>query len=94
MKTDWVCTDLDNEQYGRQLSETRFEFKEKNRGLLDYDEDEIIEFGVDLSDYSEKEIDDVARTYYGSLDELKEQCGDSWQWILAECIFEQENGLY
>jgi hypothetical protein len=94
MITDWVCTDLDNEQYGRQLSETRFEFKEKNRGLLDYEEDEFIEFGVDLSDYSEKEMYDVARTYYGSLDELKEQCGDSWKWILAECIFEQESGLY
>ena len=94
MITDWVCTDLDNEQYGRQLSETRFEFKEKNRGLLDYDEDEIIEFGVDLNHYSEKEIDDVARTYYGSLDELKEQCGENWQWVLAECIFEQESGLY
>lgn len=94
MMTDWVCTDFDNEQYGRQLSETKFEFKEKNRGLIDYEEDEIIHFGVDLSKYSEKEIDDVARTYYGSLDELKEQCGDSWQWILAECIFEQESGLY
>jgi hypothetical protein len=94
MKTDWICTDLDNKQYGRQLSETRFEFKEKNRGLLEYDEDEFIEFGVNLSDYSEKEIGEVARNYYSSLDELKEKYGKNWQWILAECIFEQENGLY
>jgi hypothetical protein len=91
---EWICTDLDNEQYGKQLSETKFEFKEKNRGFIDYDENEFIEFVVDLSKYSEKEIDDFARTYYVSLDELKQQCGDSWQWILAECIFEQESGLY
>lgn len=94
MNTDWICTDLDNKQYGRQLSETRFEFKEKNRGLLEYDEYEFIEFEINLNDYSEKKIDEVARDYYSSLDELKEICGKNWQWILAECIFEQENGLY
>jgi hypothetical protein len=91
---EWICTNLYNEQYGRQLSETNFEFKEKNRGLLDYDEDEFIHFGVDLSDYSEKEIDDVARTYYGSLDELKEQYANCWKLELAKCFYEQESGLY
>jgi hypothetical protein len=94
MKTDWVCTDLDNKQYGRQLSETKFEFKEKNRGLLDYDEDEIIEFGVDLSDYSEKEIEEVISGYYSCLDELKAIYVEDSNWIIAECIFEQESGLY
>jgi hypothetical protein len=94
MMKDWVCTDLDNEQYGRQLSENRFEFKEKNRGLLDYDEDEIIHFGVDLSNYSEKEIQEVVSSYYNSLDELKAIYGDDSNWIIAECIFEQESGLY
>ena len=33
MKTEWVCTDEDNEQYGRQIDIRTFEFKEKNRGL-------------------------------------------------------------
>ena len=94
MKTDWVCTDLDNEQYGRQLSETKFEFKEKNRGLLDYDEDEFIHFGVDLSDYSEKEIEEAISGYYSSLDELKAIYIKDSNSIIAECIFEQECGLY
>jgi hypothetical protein len=94
MVTDWVCTDLDNEQYGRQLSETRFEFKEKNRGLIDYDEDEFIEFGVDLSDYSDEEIEEAIYSYYISLDELKAIYGEDSNWVIAECIFEQERGLY
>lgn len=94
MKTEWVCTDLDNEQYGRQISERAYEFKEKNRGLLEYEEDEFVQIYVDLDNCTLKEIEEVADTYYGSLDELKEQCGDAWEWILAECIFEQESGLY
>lgn len=94
MKSDWICTDLDNEQYGRQLSETRFEFKEKNRGLIDYDEDEIIHFGVDLSKYSDKEIREAISGYYNSLEELKSIYGDDSNWVIAECIFEQESGLY
>lgn len=94
MITDWVCTDLDNEQYGRQLSKTRFEFKEKNRGLLDYEEDEFIEFGVDLTDYSQEHIEEVVSGYYSGLEELKSIYGEDSNWIIAECIFEQESGLY
>ena len=94
MNTEWQCTDPDNEQYGRQVSTNVYEFKEKNKGLIDYEEDEFIQILIDLDDYSSNDAEDIAETYYGSLDELKEQCGDSWEWILAECIFEQESGLY
>lgn len=94
MNTEWQCTDPDNEQYGRQIRTDVYEFKEKNRGLIDYEEDEFIQILIDLDDYSSDYAEEIAETYYGSLDELKEQCGDSWEWVLAECIFEQESGLY
>ncbi len=63
-------------------------------GLIEYDKGEFIEIYVNLDNYTLGEIEEVADTYYGSLDELKEECGDAWEWILAECIFEQESGLY
>ena len=94
MITDWVCTDLDNEQYGRQLSETRFEFKEKNRGLLDYEEDEFINMVIDIDDYSTEEIDNHISAYYRDIHELEAIYGKESNWIIAECIFEQESGLY
>ena len=53
---DWKCTDLDNEQYGRSISDRIYEFKEKNRGLSEYDEDEFIEIYVNLDNYTEGEI--------------------------------------
>ena len=93
---EWVCTDADNDQWGRQLSETKFEFKEKNHfAEFDQDEaDEYIEFEVDLNQYFDEQIAELVSPYYGSLNELKEICGDDWQWIMAECIFEQESGQY
>jgi hypothetical protein len=93
-KIEWLCTDLDNEQYGRQIKETVFEFKEKNRGLSDYEEDEFIEITICLDQYTAEQIENHISAYYGSLDELKGIYGDDSNWIIAECIFEQESGLY
>jgi hypothetical protein len=47
-----------------------------------------------LSMYSEQEIEKIALGYYQSLVELKEIYDKDWEFILAECIFEQESGLY
>lgn len=94
MKTEWVCTDLDNEQYGRQISDGVFEFKEKNRGLLEYEEDEFIEIIIDLGQYSTEEIDNHISAYYRDIHEVEEIYGKDADWIIAECIFEQESGLY
>lgn len=91
---EWKCTDLDNEQYGRQLGDRLFEFKEKNRGLLDYKEEEFIEIYVNLDNYTEGEIENYTSPYYSSIEEIVEIYGDSSDWIIAECIFEQESGLY
>ena len=91
----WTCTDLDNEQWGRKLYAGHYEFKEKNRNTSDEEElDEWIEIDIYLDRYTDSEIENHVSSYYGSLAELKEKCGESWEWILAECIFEQESGLY
>ena len=47
-----------------------------------------------LSQYNEKEREELASGYYKNLSELKEIYGKDWEFILAECAFEQENGLY
>lgn len=91
---DWQCTDPDNKQYGLQLREGVYLFKEKNHFHEINDEGEWIEIEINLAGYSDESREEIASTYYGSLNELKEQNGDSWEWILAECIFEQESGLY
>lgn len=90
----WKCTDLDSQQYGRQISETIYEFKEKNRGLSGYDEDEFIELTINLDNYSTDEIDNYISSYYSDIHELENIYGIDSDWIIAECIFEQESGLY
>jgi len=79
----WTCTDEDNQQYGRQLSERIFEFKE--RGYTDI---------IKLDDYNLKEINNIISSYYLSIEELKKEYKENSDWIIAECIFEQESGLY
>ena len=90
-ETSWVNTDPDNEQYGRKLHDGHYEFKEKDRFN---EEEEWIIIDILLSMYTEEQIENHVSAYYCSLAELKEQCGDDWEWIVAECIFEQESGLY
>jgi len=53
-----------------------------------------IEDTITLADFSDQEISKHISAYYGSLEELKAIYGDDWQWIVAECIFEQTSGLY
>ena len=97
----WVETDPDNYQFGRQIGEGIYEFKEFGVPDLVATLDEAIgdsenwtQETIDLSKFSDELKESVASSYYGSLDELKEQCGDSWEWILAECIFEHEYMSY
>lgn len=49
---------------------------------------------ITLSMYKENYINEVASTYYKDLNDLKKIYGKDWEIILAECIFEQETGLY
>lgn len=47
-----------------------------------------------LNQYNDEEREKITSPYYKSLSELKEIYGSDWEFILAECIFEQESGLY
>ena len=47
-----------------------------------------------MSQYTDAQIREHVSSYYESLEALKEIYGDDWEWIVAECIFEQESGLY
>lgn len=54
-----------------------------------WEEDTIV-----LANFNEHEIREHISTYYDSLEQLQEIYGDEWEWIVAECIFEQQSGLY
>jgi hypothetical protein len=104
----WQLTDYDNQQYGRCINDNEFEFKEFNRAsynLVDelealgdakfyniyfpYDEYWIIE-RVNLKDYTLEEQKHYCSAYYP-----EKEFKDLTNWIIAECIFEQElSGLY
>lgn len=91
----WMCTDPDNQQYGRWIAEGHYKFKEKNRNTSDDEHlEEWIEEDIILDLIDDKQKEKAVSGYYDSLKDLKEQCGDSWEWILAECIFEYNSGLY
>ena len=86
----WICTDSDQKQYGRQLSENLYEFKEKGIDATIIDMTE----GV----YEIKEVESCINSYGYTLltgdnksdkfENINELYGDSTQWIIAECLFE------
>ena len=94
MKTDWICTDPDNEQYGKQISERVFEFKELATNEDEYDFGEYIELKINLDDYTQEEVEEYISAYYTDLNEIFNIYGEEADWIIAECIFEQESGNY
>jgi len=78
IKNEWICTDPDNKQYGREINNTTFEFKEQGIQIL-----------IDLTYYSNETIQQFLDPYgYKLFDKTLTN------WIIAECIFEQESGLY
>ena len=104
-ETPWTCTDPDMFQYGRRLSTYKFEFAEFDRDSfdkpdsvnleeVDFDGMGWIRWIIDLEKRSMKEIMSHTESYYGNLDEIAAQYGKDFSWIVAECIFEQDSGLY
>lgn len=83
LNNDWICTDPDNQQYGRKIKKNVFEFKERGEHLV-----------IDLTKYSQAQKESFIASYYGNIQNCKNECGLNYLWILAECIFEQESGLY
>ena len=113
---DFKCTDPDNFQYGRKVSEGVYEFREFDRNsyitafeglkkmnhdkarleikaIFDADEFFVVET-IDLSKYTDKEIKNHISPYYNSLEALREIYGEDSDWIIAECIFEQNSLIY
>lgn len=92
----WICTDRDRQQYGRKLCDGHYEFREANPAFLENPskEDPCIEMDIILDHYTDKQIENHVAAYYKSVAEVKEIYGRNWEWIVAECIFEQESGLY
>lgn len=110
IQAGWTLTDPDNHQYGKKILDGHYRFKELDwyyfgmSNISDIEDvylednwnnsDLWIEIDVVLSHYTDEEIRKVVSAYYGSLEELKEVYGESSEWIIAECIFEQETGNY
>lgn len=88
--TEWICTDPDTNQWGRQLSDTVYEFKQDdNEGVYGAE--------IDLTQYSAKQKESTINAYGYTLGKEKpglrnlyELYGKDAGWILAECIFEME----
>lgn len=102
----WKLTDPDNFQYGMQISESVFKFKEFDRNeyynltkeeiekIPFSDDDYYVELEIDLTKYTSEQIREVVDGYYTNLEELISIYGKDSNWIVAECIFETESGLY
>lgn len=106
---DWICTDPDNQQYGRKLSPGVYQFKEWDRNNYcssgtcntpefkqdNFDNDQYwVDETITMAHYTQEQIQNHISAYYKDLNEVKETYGDDWECIVAECIFEQESGLY
>ena len=88
----FVCTDVDNFQFGKEISDNKFRFVEINRGTLydifrsnnlqEIDHFELIESAdwydevIDLEDYTELDIDRIISGYYDSVEAMKEIYGE------------------
>ena len=87
-KPKWLRTDDSAcKQRGRQLGPGVFEFKEKR--FLGTPAKRKVRAIITLADYSEERRNHYAEMFYGSLAGLMKDNLDDWEFILAECIFEQ-----
>jgi len=85
---EWICTDIDMNQWGRKISDRTYEFKQDMKypdGLIITEEEEIC-----LDEYTEDEINDHLSPYGWTITQLKEENSiEDAEWLMAECIFEQ-----
>lgn len=88
----FTCTDLDNFQFGKELSDSKFRFVEIDRSTLfdlfdseklhEIDSTELIEYGdwfdevIDLDIYTESDINTIIKGYYDSVEGMKEIYGE------------------
>ena len=88
----FTCTDADNFQFGKEISDNKFRFVEINRGTLydifrsnnlqEIDHFELIENAdwydevIDLEGYTELDINRIISGYYDSVEAMKEIYGE------------------
>ncbi|MCD8083576.1 MAG: hypothetical protein LUE86_08775 [Clostridiales bacterium] len=94
--TQWIVTDPDSMQIRRKYDAGIFELFQIQ---LISDEDEpryaIAHAAVYTKYIDNEEADDIVRSYgYDSLSELREECGDETDEILAECKFELDSQAF
>lgn len=86
---EWICTDQDTEQYGRQLNYHVFDFRE---GVIKYDTIDLKQY---QAEYVERIINSYNYTLYRNKNSRMHNIFDlypnEYNWIIAECIFESEN---
>ena len=85
---EFICTDQDTNQHGRYLGDRVYEFFQdvntKHGKHREYGE-------IDLNSYTEAEIEDHLSPYGYSIEQLfEENDSEDAEWLIAECIFEQE----
>lgn len=86
---EWICTDPDMNQWGRKIGDRTYEFKQD----MKYPDGSIVneELTIDLNLYSDEQIQDHLDTFgYNRSDMLKEWGEEQTEWLIAECIFENE----
>jgi len=85
---EWICTDPDNNQWGRKLGDKRYEFKQDTKYPNGTTTHEQIE--INLNDYSDDEINNHLAPFSWSIEKLKNETNlADAEWLMAECIFEQ-----
>lgn len=87
IKDGWTCTDPDNNQWGKKIKDGHYQFMEERNG-------EWFDLDIVLKHYEPEEVENYVSAYYKSVEEVKEIYGDDAEWIIAECVFEQESLLY
>ena len=100
--SEWICTDPDEGQFCRKISETEFEYiqikdmggKEHSKKLLNYINDKTTikdwwQDEIDINDYDADQLGSYAASYGGE-EFLGDSKGAERNQLLAECIFEQD----
>ncbi len=90
MDNNWICTDSDTQQYGREISELIWEYKQPDIN----DGDSVI---IDLGKYTGDQIQDAISTFGYTLGSNGNYKLNIWQeyglnalQIMCECLFEME----
>ena len=99
---EWECTDPDQGQFCRKISDTEFEYiqikdmegKEHSKELLNSINDKTTikdwwQDEIDINDYDSDELGEYAASYGGD-EYLGDSKGAERNQLLAECIFEQD----